>query len=144
MNKFYIFLKFIFNWRITGLQYCVGFCHTVTWIIHQYTYVPSFLNHSPTSHPVPPLHVVTELWIWAPCVIQQISTGYLFYMVVYHSFLYLKFTPKFISRIKLIFKFSEKIELLPASIITYNKSMSIFIFSIWGIIWNSIFLSLSF
>ena len=25
---------FIFNWRIVALQYCVGFCHTSTWISH--------------------------------------------------------------------------------------------------------------
>ena len=25
---------FIFNWRIVALQYCVGFCHTSTWICH--------------------------------------------------------------------------------------------------------------
>ena len=30
---------FIFNWRIVALQYCVGFCHTATWISHRYTYV---------------------------------------------------------------------------------------------------------
>ena len=46
---------FIFNWRIIALQYCIGFCHTSTWISHRYTYVPSLLNLSPTSHPFPPL-----------------------------------------------------------------------------------------
>ena len=30
-------LKFIFNWRIITLQYCIGFCHTSTWISHRYT-----------------------------------------------------------------------------------------------------------
>ena len=30
---------FIFNSRIIALQYCVGFCHTSTWISHRYTYV---------------------------------------------------------------------------------------------------------
>ena len=33
------------NWRIVALQYCVGFCHTSTWISHRYTYVPSLLNN---------------------------------------------------------------------------------------------------
>ena len=44
---------FIFNWRIIALQYCIGFCHTSTWISHRYTYVPSLLNFPPTSHPFP-------------------------------------------------------------------------------------------
>ena len=42
---------FCFNWRITALQYCVGLCHTSTWISHRYTYVPSLWNLPPTSHP---------------------------------------------------------------------------------------------
>ena len=68
---------FIFDWRIIALQYCVGFCHTATWISHRYTYAPFLLNLPPTSHPIPPLSVVTEyrfeLW-----VIQQIPAGCLF------------------------------------------------------------------
>ena len=32
------FLKFIyFNWRLISLQYCGGFCHTLTWISHRCT-----------------------------------------------------------------------------------------------------------
>ena len=48
------FLQLIFfNWRIIALQYCVGSCHTPTWISHRYTYVPSLLNLPPPSlsHP---------------------------------------------------------------------------------------------
>ena len=26
---------FVFNWRITALKYCVGLCHTSTWMIHK-------------------------------------------------------------------------------------------------------------
>ena len=33
----------------TALQYCVGFCHTSTWISHRYTYVFS-LTLQPSSH----------------------------------------------------------------------------------------------
>ena len=47
------FLKFIFNWRITALQYCVGFRHMMTWFSHKHTYIPSFLNLLPTSQPRP-------------------------------------------------------------------------------------------
>ena len=33
------FNLFSFNWRIIALQYCSGFCHTLTWISHRYTHV---------------------------------------------------------------------------------------------------------
>ena len=33
------FFRLIFNWGIIALQYCVGLCHTSTWISHRYTYV---------------------------------------------------------------------------------------------------------
>ena len=45
----FIFLFFIyFNWRLITLQYCGGFCHTLTWISHGCTCVP---------HPEPPFHL---------------------------------------------------------------------------------------
>ena len=44
---------FSFDWRTVALQYYNGFCHTSTWIGHRYTYVPSLLNSSPTSLPIP-------------------------------------------------------------------------------------------
>ena len=35
-----IFFSFIFiSWRLITLQYCSGFCHTLTWIIHEFTCV---------------------------------------------------------------------------------------------------------
>ena len=37
----YSFLKFIFNWRIIALQWCVDFFCMTTWISHKYTWVPS-------------------------------------------------------------------------------------------------------
>ena len=37
-----------FNWRLTTLQYCGGFCHTLTCISHGCTCVP---------HPEPPSHL---------------------------------------------------------------------------------------
>ena len=43
------FGKFIyFNCRLITLQYCSGFCHTLTWISHGCTCVP---------HPEPPSHI---------------------------------------------------------------------------------------
>ena len=41
----HIYLFFFFNiLLIFALHYCVGFCHSSTWISHRYTYVPSLLN----------------------------------------------------------------------------------------------------
>ena len=39
-----------FNWRLITLQYCSGFCHTLTWVSHGCTYVP---HSEPPSH-LPP------------------------------------------------------------------------------------------
>ena len=45
-NLSFIFFSFIFiSWRLITLQYCSGFCHTLTWISHGFTCVP---------HPDPP------------------------------------------------------------------------------------------
>ena len=46
----YLFIfPFIFiSWRLITLQYCSGFCHTLTWISHGFTCVP---------HPDPPSHL---------------------------------------------------------------------------------------
>ena len=43
------FFSFIFvSWRLITLQYCSGFCHTLTWISHGFTRIP---------HPDPPSHL---------------------------------------------------------------------------------------
>ena len=54
VNILILFFKSIFNWRIIGLQYCIGFCHTSAWISHRHTYVPSLLNLPPTAHLILP------------------------------------------------------------------------------------------
>ena len=37
----FFFFPFIFtSWRLITLQYCSGFCHTLTWISHGFTCVP--------------------------------------------------------------------------------------------------------
>ena len=75
-----VVFNLLFNWRITALQYCVGFCHISTWSSHSYTYVPSLLNLPPIpSHSIPSLFVVTKQPVEVPSSIQQIPTGYLFY-----------------------------------------------------------------
>ena len=45
----FFFFPFIFiSWRLITLQYCSGFCHTLTWISHGFTCVP---------HPDPPSYL---------------------------------------------------------------------------------------
>ena len=55
---FFNFFPFIFiSWRPITLQYCSGFCHTLTWISHGFTCVP---------HPDPPsrLPPIPSLWVF--------------------------------------------------------------------------------
>ena len=92
---FLFFLKylFIFSWKTIALQYCVDFCHTSRWISRRYTYVPSLLNFPPTSLLILPLSVVTEHWVWAPRVTQQILTVCLTYGNINVSMLLSQFIP---------------------------------------------------
>ena len=50
MFPIYLFFNYFiyFNWRLITLQYCSGFCHTLTWISHGNTCVP---------HPETPSHL---------------------------------------------------------------------------------------
>ena len=53
-RHFYYINKFIyFNWRLITLQYCSGFCHTLTWISHDCTHVPH--PESPSFFPPHPI-----------------------------------------------------------------------------------------
>ena len=45
---FFFFHLFFISWRLITLQYCSGFCHTLTWISHGFTCIP---------HPDPPSHL---------------------------------------------------------------------------------------
>ena len=60
----YISNVFFFNWRIMASQYCVDFCHTITWISFKYTYVPPSWTSLPSPNPLGP-HTARG---WAPCV----------------------------------------------------------------------------
>ena len=80
-----------FNWRIIALQCCIGFCHTITPIshnyiyiyihiyiythIHIYIYLHTSLPTYPQSHPLGQHRALG----WAPDVIHQLPTSYLFY-----------------------------------------------------------------
>ena len=62
-----------FNWRLITLQYCSGFCHTLTWICHGCTSVPNpeLSSHlPPRSIPqgcpsVPALSALFHLGSWS-------------------------------------------------------------------------------
>ena len=45
LSVFFFFSPIFISWRLVTLQYCSGFCHTLTWISHGFTFVP---------HPDPP------------------------------------------------------------------------------------------
>ena len=41
----FLFFSFIFiHWRLITLQYCSGFCHTLTWISHGFTGIPQITS----------------------------------------------------------------------------------------------------
>ena len=44
----FFFPRIYISWRLITLQYCSGFCHTLTWISHGFTCIP---------HPDPPSHL---------------------------------------------------------------------------------------
>ena len=47
------YIYFIFNWRVIALQYYDGFCHTSTWVGHQYISPLSWTSLLPPSPPQP-------------------------------------------------------------------------------------------
>ena len=73
------FLLFIFiSWRLVTLQYCSGFCHTLTWISHGFTCVP---HPDPPSHlPLPPSLIGIYFTITSSLCqeFRQGTTGWLF------------------------------------------------------------------
>ena len=72
-----------FHWRRIALQYHIDFCHISTWISHRYTYVPSLLNPTPISLPIPPLLVVTEHWVELPVSHRKSHLPSVLHMVMY-------------------------------------------------------------
>ena len=53
---YFVFSPIFISWTLITLQYCSGFCHTLTWISHRFTCVP---------HPEPPLTSlpIPSLWV---------------------------------------------------------------------------------
>ena len=52
--QLFFFSFIIFGWRLITLQYCSGFCHTLTWISHGVTCIPHSDPPPPTSSPPHP------------------------------------------------------------------------------------------
>ena len=53
-----LFFSFIFiTWRLITLQYCSGFCHTLTWISHGFTCIPQ-------PDPPPTSLSTRSLWVF--------------------------------------------------------------------------------
>ena len=79
-SSFFFFNLFVyFNWRLITLQYCSGFCHTLTWISHGCTCVPhpDPLSHLP-PHPIPHGHPSTLAL--STCLMHWTWTGDLFHI----------------------------------------------------------------
>ena len=78
-TRVFFFFSFIFiSWRLITLQYCSGFCHTLTWISHGFICVPhseppSHLppNPNPLGHPSAPA--------LSTCLMHPTRTGNLFH-----------------------------------------------------------------
>ena len=60
---FRFFFPFIFiSWKIITLQYCSGFCHTLTWISHGFTCVPHPIPLGLPSAPAPSTCLMHPIW----------------------------------------------------------------------------------
>ena len=77
---FFFFSPFIFiSWRLITLQYCSGFCHTLTWLSHGFTCVP----HPDPPSPLPPHPLplgVPSAPALSTCLMHPIWAGDLFHL----------------------------------------------------------------
>ena len=81
----YIDTSFFFNWRLITLQYCIGFCHTLTWIRYGCTCVPH-PEPPPTSLPITSLWVIPVHQPQASCILHWTWTGDSFHIWYYTCF----------------------------------------------------------
>ena len=71
---------FNFNRRLITLQYCSGFCHTLTWISHGCTCIPPSWTTPRNSLRIPSLRVVPVHQLWVPCFMHRTWTSHLFHI----------------------------------------------------------------
>ena len=67
LSLFFFFPIYLLHWRLIALQFCSGFCYTLTWISHGCTCVPhpeppSRLLPYPTSHGCPSAPALSALF----------------------------------------------------------------------------------
>ena len=68
---------FFINWRLITLQYCSGFCHTLTWISHGFTCAPH--PHPPSClplHPIPlglPIAPALSTCLMNPSILSRVK-----------------------------------------------------------------------
>ena len=74
----FLFLFIFISWRLITLQYCSGFCHTLTRISHEFTCVPhpEPPSHLP-PHPIPSGH--PSALALSTCLMHKTWTGDLFH-----------------------------------------------------------------
>ena len=117
-----------FNWRLITLQYCSGFCLTLTRISHGCTCVRMcILNPPPTSLPIPSLRVVPVQRLWVPCFMHRTWTGDLFqYGNTHVSVLFSQIIPPLPSPTESKRLFYTSVSLLLSHIHGYCYHLSIF------------------
>ena len=81
---FLIYLSIYFNWGLITLQYCSGFCHTLTWISHGCTCVP----HSESPFYLPP-HPIPQGCPSAPALSALFHASNLDWWSISHMVIYL-------------------------------------------------------
>ena len=87
--------KFIyFNWRLITLQYCIGFCHTLTWIHHGCTCVPHPEHPLPPPSPSPPSgsSQCTSPKHPVPCIEPGLATRFI-HDIIHVSMLFSQISP---------------------------------------------------
>ena len=78
----FLFLVYLFYWRLITLRYCSGFCHTLIWISHGCTCVPHLdpLSHLP-PHPI--YWVIPVHQPWAPSHALNLDWRSVSHMIIY-------------------------------------------------------------